>query len=206
LIIDPSSQQEFSDADFRFVDNGDQSKKLAFEVSGIATGTTRTITVPNSDMSFSSAFATFLNTPSSANFAALLTDETGTAGTVPFHSTGSWTPADVSGAGLSLTVADATWTRIGRVIFAPFRFTMPATASGTNAQFGGLPFTSRTTTGGVALSSGSVGSDAGTPNGVLSPFLLSAATSFVVLNANGVSATNANLSGRVVSGTIIYHV
>ena len=36
-----TSQQEFSDADFRIVDNADQSKKAAFEASGIATATTR---------------------------------------------------------------------------------------------------------------------------------------------------------------------
>jgi hypothetical protein len=42
-----TSQQEFSDADFRVVDNADQSKKLAFEVSGVTAATTRTMTVPD---------------------------------------------------------------------------------------------------------------------------------------------------------------
>ena len=42
-----TSQQEFSDADFRVVDNGDQSKKVALDVSGVATATTRTLTIPN---------------------------------------------------------------------------------------------------------------------------------------------------------------
>jgi hypothetical protein len=44
-----TSQQEFSDADFRVVDNADQSKKLAFQVSGVTTATTRTLTAPNLD-------------------------------------------------------------------------------------------------------------------------------------------------------------
>jgi hypothetical protein len=61
LIIDPSSQQEFSDADFRIVDNADQSKKLAFQVSGITTATTRTWTVPDSDVTVSSFAATLLD-------------------------------------------------------------------------------------------------------------------------------------------------
>lgn len=47
-----TSQQEFSDADFRIVDNADQSKKLAFQVSGVAANTTRTWTVPNADDTF----------------------------------------------------------------------------------------------------------------------------------------------------------
>lgn len=35
---------------FRIVDNGDATKQIAFEASGIATATTRTITMPNSDV------------------------------------------------------------------------------------------------------------------------------------------------------------
>ncbi len=40
---------EFQDNQFRVTDNGDTSKKLAFEVSGFTTATTRTLTPPNSD-------------------------------------------------------------------------------------------------------------------------------------------------------------
>lgn len=37
----------FSDSSFRIADNGDSTKKLAFEISGIATGQTRTLTAPD---------------------------------------------------------------------------------------------------------------------------------------------------------------
>lgn len=40
----------FSDSVFRITDNGDVTKKLAFEVSAITTGTTRTITMPDSNI------------------------------------------------------------------------------------------------------------------------------------------------------------
>ncbi len=40
---------EFADNVFRVTDNGDASKKLAFECSGISGSTTRTLTVPNSN-------------------------------------------------------------------------------------------------------------------------------------------------------------
>lgn len=40
----------FDDAIFEIVDNGDATKKLKFEVSGITTGTTRTITMPDSNV------------------------------------------------------------------------------------------------------------------------------------------------------------
>ena len=43
-ITTPST---FSDSTFRIQDNDDATKQLAFEVSGIATATTRTITMPN---------------------------------------------------------------------------------------------------------------------------------------------------------------
>lgn len=47
----------FSDSAFRIQDNGDATKQLAFEVSGIATGTTRTITVPNANVTIPSTIA-----------------------------------------------------------------------------------------------------------------------------------------------------
>lgn len=40
----------FSDSVFRIQDNGDATKQLAFEASSIATGTTRTITMPDSNV------------------------------------------------------------------------------------------------------------------------------------------------------------
>lgn len=40
----------FSDADFRIQDNGDATKQIAFEASAIATGTTRTVTMPNANV------------------------------------------------------------------------------------------------------------------------------------------------------------
>ena len=66
MPVNPTDQQEFSDADFRIVDNGDQSKKLAFQVSGIATATTRTWTVPDSDVTVTSFIAGLLNDTTAA--------------------------------------------------------------------------------------------------------------------------------------------
>lgn len=41
---------EFDDTAFRIVDQGDATKKIAFEAVGIATSTTRTITMPNANV------------------------------------------------------------------------------------------------------------------------------------------------------------
>lgn len=59
----------FVDNVFRVVDNGDATKKLALEVSGITTGTTRTITVPDADFTlqvFATAAQFLANTASKA--------------------------------------------------------------------------------------------------------------------------------------------
>jgi hypothetical protein len=40
----------FSDSAFRIQDNDNATKQIAFEVSGVATGTTRTLTMPNKDI------------------------------------------------------------------------------------------------------------------------------------------------------------
>jgi hypothetical protein len=64
-----TSQQEFSDADFRVVDNADQSKKLAFQLSGLTTGTTRVWTVPDANYTF----------PSSGTYSPTLTNTTNVA-------------------------------------------------------------------------------------------------------------------------------
>ena len=41
---------EFEDDTFRIIDDGDNTKKVAFQISGVTTGTTRTITVPDEDI------------------------------------------------------------------------------------------------------------------------------------------------------------
>lgn len=48
----------FDDSAFRIQDNGDASKRIAFELSGISTGTTRTLTPPNANDTIVGATAT----------------------------------------------------------------------------------------------------------------------------------------------------
>lgn len=48
ILLDSSTiPADFNDSTFRVSDNADNTKKLAFECSGISTGTVRTMTVPN---------------------------------------------------------------------------------------------------------------------------------------------------------------
>lgn len=61
MPVPASSQQEFSDADWRAVAAGDQSKKLKFVLSAIAANTTRLLTMPDADVTISSFIATLLD-------------------------------------------------------------------------------------------------------------------------------------------------
>jgi hypothetical protein len=53
---------------------------------------------------------------------------------------GTWTPADGSGAGLSLSVSHATYVKIGRLVMITFDLTYPTTSNTTGASISGLPF------------------------------------------------------------------
>jgi len=58
------------------------------------------------------------------------------------YSTGSWTPTDASGASLSFSTAIGSYVRVGGVVIASCEVVYPATADGSSAAIGGLPFTS----------------------------------------------------------------
>ena len=58
------------------------------------------------------------------------------------YQTGTWTPVDSSGAGLTVTAVQATYGKIGNRVFAGFTLTYPNTADGSAAIIGGFPFTS----------------------------------------------------------------
>jgi hypothetical protein len=96
-----------------------------------------------------SGIATFLATPSSANFAAALSNETGTAGTVPFYSTGSFTPALTFGGGstgITYTAQEGFYARVGNLIL--FRVTLWLSNKGSStgeALISALPFTINST-------------------------------------------------------------
>jgi len=63
-----------------------------------------------------------------------------TNSTLNDYETGTWTPTDGSGAGLSLTVTGATYTKIGRMVYASAQVSYPTTANTASAKFSNLPF------------------------------------------------------------------
>ena len=117
--------------------------------------------------------------------------------TLDDYEEGSWTPADVSGASLAIT-GSGTYTKIGRLVIAPFSITYPTTTSNLQS-FISVPFS--TTFGGGAViitytnyDSPFIGYTEGTNNRM----------SFVTYA--GVSLPNANLSEKRIDGVIVYFV
>lgn len=110
---------------------------------------------------------------------------------------GTWTPADGSGAGLSFTVSDNKYTRVGRIVNCSALITYPATASGINAQITGLPF---------VVGNYSVGQLIGF-FGVSGCVTASATLSDLFpRDLTGTSLTNVALSTKVVAVSISYQV
>lgn len=114
--------------------------------------------------------------------------------------TGTWTPADGSGAGLSFSNVEAQYVKTGKNVVAAGYFTFPVTADATTALISGLPFTPATTTNN--LFGGSV---TFTDEATLTQVRIVANTTTARLAAAGGSAlTNATLSGNTVAFTVSY--
>ena len=73
---------------------------------------------------------------------------TGSANYLDDYEEGTWTPVDGSGAGLTFTVADATYTKVGRIVTCHAQVNFPTNTNGLTAQISGLPFTNITGSGG----------------------------------------------------------
>lgn len=119
-----------------------------------------------------------------------------------WYETGTWIPADGSGAGLALTVAAATYVKIGKMVYATFAVTYPATANGATARVGGLPYTSQNAAAGMHPVPISFTTKAGLLAGVVD----SNAKTFSFTSTAGTTLTNVDVSTAIIRGTAIYEV
>jgi hypothetical protein len=62
------------------------------------------------------------------------------ANTLDDYEEGTWTPTDLSGAGLVFSIGSCRYTKVGRLVTVQGSVTYPATVSGANALWGGFPF------------------------------------------------------------------
>ena len=123
------------------------------------------------------------------------------ANTLDDYQEGPWTPVDGSGAALSFTAVGGSFVKIGRTVIAMAALTYPATADGTAAKVGGLPFTisseSPARQGFISYSDEST----------LSRLLLTVSTTtFLLRDSAGAALTNSTMSGNTVIFTALYYV
>jgi hypothetical protein len=123
------------------------------------------------------------------------------ANTLDDYEEGTWTPTDASGAGLSFTVLDARYTKVGRIVECFAQITYPSTASGSGASVGGLPFTSANTSGGA------YGAFTCYTNYSQASWLISSGTTTTQpYTFAGVQVTNSAISGKQFRLVWIYEV
>jgi hypothetical protein len=122
--------------------------------------------------------------------------ELGLAGRINMSTT-TWTPTDASGAGLSLTIADAKYQRVGQMILGEALITYPATADASAAKIGGFPVAGWT--GGISVTVLRTDSACTFANGA------SGASSVSLLTSAG-TVTNANMSGKVIKIGFSYFI
>ena len=130
------------------------------------------------------------------------TPGTGTSELFNDYEEGTWTPVDASGTlGVPLAFAVGNYSKIGRMVFASFMITYPATVDTNNASVGGLPFSSMSgnQTGGSAITYTDFGAFISVINGA-------GASTMLLCNASAAVLTNANMSGKIIRGTLSYMV
>lgn len=113
-----------------------------------------------------------------------------------WYEEGTWTIVDVSGAGLSLTIDHAKYTRVGNLVTVNAYVTYPVTASVLSATLS-LPFTA------AAYDIGT----AGASNGAVFSIITTGGTNAMTVRDNSlVSITNAAISGANVLMSFTYMV
>ena len=124
-----------------------------------------------------------------------------TNSTLNDYETGTWTPTDQSGAGLTFTSATGNYTKIGNLVWVSGQVSYPTTASTSNPALGGLPFTAAS-----EQNSNVMGLLLTSTNAGLSPIFTIArnTTNFIFrTNTNG-TYTNLQYSGNFVSFSGVY--
>jgi hypothetical protein len=111
-----------------------------------------------------------------------------------WYEEGTWTPTDVSGAGLSLG-GSGDYVRIGSMVKATFSVTYPVTASAAQ-NYISLPVNSNGG-GGFFVTYTTFGSE-------ISGYVEGTNNRFVIVNFSGTALTNATLSTKRIDGVLMY--
>lgn len=119
------------------------------------------------------------------------------------QSSGTWTPADASGAGLTFSAVSCAYTRIGNMVFIYGTLTYPVTGNSSNAAISGLPFVLANQNYAPTFGEMTVGGAFNTAFPILTK---NSATMTINSFAGGSLKTNALLSGAVIVFNFAYPI
>jgi hypothetical protein len=125
---------------------------------------------------------------------------TGAANKLDDYEEGTWTITDGSGAGLSFTVQDNVYTKVGRLVVASAIITWPSTSDTSVARIV-LPFTSVPNNS----HSGGVVTEQNWDTSITLTASCNYTTGVIFRQRGGGSLTNANLSGKKLRFSVTYH-
>jgi hypothetical protein len=168
------------------------ASKNIVSVTNTGTGNNVLATAPTlvGDVSLSTGNITQGTAAKGVNFTANTPAAGMTSQLLNWYEEGTWTPTDVSGAGLVITVNYCSYVRIGKQVTINAFLTFPATANASNINIGGLPFS-------VAANNYAPGCMS-TNSGISTVALFAATTkTFYVIDPTntGIYRVNANLTG-----------
>jgi hypothetical protein len=118
------------------------------------------------------------------------TPSTGTSELFADYEEGTWTPTDVSGAGLTFAAAVGTYTKIGRMVYLQANISYPVTGNTNSIGWGTFPFT--------AANGNHVNAIAWS-DGVFAALNFYASTTAIYSNITSASG-NVNLTNNLASG------
>ena len=177
------------------VQSADSSGQLVLQTTTSGGTATTAVTIDNTQkVTFANSIGFGSNAGITFNNSSALTNST-----LNDYETGTWTPVDGSGAGLSFSLASGQYTKIGNIVICTATLTYPSTANGNAASIGGLPFSS----GATSPSYG--GYTRYTNYTTLVTFPIGASASvFTIFAASGTQLTNANISTKRFDFVAIY--
>lgn len=126
-----------------------------------------------------------------------------TAADLSDYSTGTWTPSDASGGGITITNNSSWYVRIGKLVVAKFYVKYGSNISAVPAILGGLPFACSNDSGGVAggYAAGFIDTGIGI---TLSAYAVSNTSTLQFYGNPAASVANSTLSNANIGGVLIY--
>jgi len=180
------------------VQTADSSGQLALQTTTAGGVATTALTIDNSQK------VTFANTIGFGSNAGITFNNSSATvnSTLNDYEIGNYTPADVSGAGLTFTVSVGSYTKIGRFVSVFIYVQFPSTANGNNINIS-LPFTPYRANG--SSDQGYGGSISYTTSSLpISVYILNSTAAFQLYASGGTNKTNAQLSTAQVEITMQY--